>query len=100
MDEKELIEQEYAKDMKINYISFLALYVASNIDALYCRFNNNYDMSLDTMINDSKDQFVLNQKDTQLLYKLIDKALEDEYSLKITNRNKLTVKEISNIGDF
>ena len=48
-------------------------------------------MSLDGIINDSKEYYLKDDKEKNLLYYLIDEALKEKYHLKITDKEKLIV---------
>ena len=85
----------YVNDLETNYIFFFASLVASNINAFYTRFNNRNYMSLDGIINDSKEYYLTGDKEKNLLYYLIDKTLKEKYHLKITDKEKLIVEKIS-----
>ena len=86
---------DYVNDLETNYIFFFASLVASNINAFYTRFNNRNYMSLDGIINDSKEYYLTGDKEKNLLYYLIDKTLKEKYHLKITDKEKLIVEKIS-----
>ena len=64
-------------DMKKNYINYLALLVASNINSIYNRFQNKYETSMEEVINTSKDIIVLTKKDEEILYKSIIEILKN-----------------------
>lgn len=83
----------FENDMRINYISFFATLVASNIDAYYHRFGNNHEMSLETIMTISQDIFTLTKEEQVTVYKLITKTLKDEYKLEIVTPNELVVKK-------
>lgn len=84
----------YINDLESNYIFFFASLVASNINAFYNRFNYRNYMSLDGIINDSKEYSLTNDKKKSLLYYLIDKSLKENYNLKVIDRDKLIVERI------
>ena len=73
---------------------FFASLVASNINAFYTRFNNRNYMSLDGIINDSKEYYLKDDKEKNLLYYLIDETLKEKYHLKITDKDKLIVEKL------
>ena len=85
---------DYVSDLENNYIFFFASLVASNINAFYTRFNNRNYMSLDGIINDSKEYYLTDDKGKNLLYYLIDKTLKEKYHLKITDKEKLIVEKL------
>lgn len=85
---------DYVYDLETNYIFFFASLVASNINAFYTRFNNRNYMSLDGIINDSKEYYLKDDKEKNLLYYLIDEALKEKYHLKITDKEKLIVEKL------
>ena len=91
---------DYVNDLETNYIFFFASLVASNINAFYTRFNNRNYMSLDGIINDSKEYYLKDDKEKNLLYYLIDEALKEKYHLKIKDKEKgrenrwLTTKKV------
>lgn len=80
-------------DMKKNYINYLALLVASNINSIYNRFQNKYETSMEEVINTSKDIIVLTKKDEEILYKSIIKILKNEYNLNILSEDKLILEK-------
>ena len=86
---------DYVNALETNYMFFFASLVASNINAFYTRFNNRNYMSLDGIINDSKEYYLTGDKEKHLLYYLIDKTLKAKYHLKITDKEKLIVEKIS-----
>ncbi len=86
---------DYVNALETNYMFFFASLVASNINAFYTRFNNRNYMSLDGIINDSKEYYLTGDKEKNLLYYLIDKTLKEKYHLKITDKEKLIVEKIS-----
>ena len=85
---------DYVNELETNYIFFFAYLVASNINAFYTRFNNRNYMSLDGIINDSKEYYLKDDKEKNLLYYLIDEALKEKYHLKITDKEKLIVEKL------
>ena len=86
---------DYVNALETNYMFFFASLVASNINAFYTRFNNRNYMSLDGIINDSKEYYLTGDKEKNLLYYLIDKTLKEKYHLKITDKEKFIVEKIS-----
>ena len=85
---------DYVNALETNYMFFFASLVASNINAFYTRFNNRNYMSLDGIINDSKEYYLTGDKEKNLLYYLIDKTLKEKYHLKITDKEKLIVEKL------
>ena len=85
---------DYVNALETNYMFFFASLVASNINAFYTRFNNRNYMSLDGIINDSKEYYLTDDKEKKLLYYLIDEALKEKYHLKITDKEKLIVEKL------
>ena len=85
---------DYVNALETNYMFFFASLVASNINAFYTRFNNRNYMSLDGIINDSKEYYLKDDKEKNLLYYLIDKTLKEKYHLKITDKEKLIVEKL------
>ena len=51
-------------------------------------------MSLDGIINDSKEYYLKDDKEKNLLYYLIDETLKEKYHLKITDKDKLIVEKL------
>lgn len=85
---------DYVNALETNYMFFFASLVASNINAFYTRFNNRNYMSLDGIINDSKEYYLKDDKEKNLLYYLIDETLKEKYHLKITDKDKLIVEKL------
>lgn len=95
MDEKlSNKEKHFEKDMKNNYITTFASLVASNVYALYNRFNNNHNLSLENIIRTSQDIYELNLKEEQLLINMITKCLKKEYNLEVLSKEKLILRKI------
>lgn len=93
MDRKKL-DELYMQDKKENYINFLSLLIASNINAWYFRYNNKDDLSFQIVAREAKEAFMLSPEDCTLVHNNIIDILEKQYNLKIVSYNKLKVEKI------
>lgn len=94
MRDDELTKEEEAleESFRVNYITYMALRIASNIESIYKYFKNNYGLSFKDVIKDSEDTFVLDTKERELLNDLISLALKEEYKLEVISNDNENLK--------
>lgn len=85
---------KYYNDTKNNYIKCFAYIIASNINSLYCRFNNNHDYKYFQIVNEAENSFLLKEDELELVNTLVEKILKDEYNLTFIDKLNVKVKKI------
>ena len=61
---------KYYNDTKNNYIKYFAYIIASNINSLYSRFNNNHDYKYFQIVNEAENSFLLKEYGLTFIDKL------------------------------
>ena len=92
--DRKKLDELYMQDKKENYIKFLSLLIASNINAWYFRYHNKDDLSYQIVVREAKEAFMLSTEDCALVHNNIIDILEKQYNLKIVSYNKLKVEKI------
>lgn len=70
------------------YIECMAMMVAANLNATYKNFANESGWSYDQVFNSSFDELVLSDKEQKIMGELINKNLEEKYSLKVKSNEQ------------
>lgn len=91
---RKLLDELYMQDKKANYIKFLSSLIASNINAWYTRYHNKDDLSFEIVAKEAQEAFRLSNEDNNIIYNNVINILKENYHLKITNLEKLTVEKI------
>lgn len=84
---------KYYNDTKNNYIKSFAYIIASNINSLYSRFNNNHDYKYFQIVNEAENSFLLKEDELELVNTLVEKILKDEYNLTFIDKLNVKVKK-------
>lgn len=85
---------KYYNDTKNNYIKYFAYIIASNINSLYGRFNNNHDYKYFQIVNEAENSFLLKEDELELVNTLVEKILKDEYGLAFIDKQNVRVETI------
>lgn len=85
--DNELTEEEIKmeNEMKENYINYMAILVASNINTIYKYNKNSEDISFDMIFKTSRDTVELSRLEEKNLFDLTNQILRDKYDLKMIN---------------
>ena len=86
---KNQFQQRFEKDLKDNYFRYLSYLIALNIVSYYQK------LSLETIIQISKDEYLLTPEEAKLMMEKVKKILKEKFSLRILEeKNKLELEEI------
>lgn len=85
---------KYYNDTKNNYIKYFAYIIASNINSLYDRFNNNHDYKYFQIVNEAENSFLLKEDELELVNTLVEKILKEEYGLAFIDKQNVRVETI------
>lgn len=88
------LDELYMQDKKENYVRFLSLLIASNIDAWYARYHNKDNLSFQIICNEAMEAFMLSADDYNLVCSNVVDILKTQYNLKIVNYDNLKVEKI------
>lgn len=92
---KNQFQQRFEKDLKDNYFRYLSYLIALNIVSYYKYYQNYQKLSLETIIQISKDEYLLTSEEAELMMKKVKKILKEKFSLRILEeKNKLELEEI------
>lgn len=89
-------EKQLELEFMSNYIIYVSMQIASDIKSIYKYYSNDYPLSLERIIECSKDEYKLSNEENKLFHKMIKHYLEMKYKLKIISEDneKLKLEEL------
>lgn len=89
-------EKNLEQQIRKQYLYYQAQFVASIISSIYNIFGNDYDITLNMVIELGRDDIVLNQNEEVIFYQSISQNLCDlyHYVLVSKEKEKLEIKEM------
>lgn len=90
------IEKQLELEFISNYITYASKQIASDIRSIYKYYSNDYSLSLERIIECSRDEYKLSNEDSKIFNKMIRDNLEVKYKLKIISKDneKLKLEEL------
>lgn len=90
-------EEKLGEEVRKCYIRNFSNFIAESISLIYKYFGNDYNISFDTLFNESQDNYNFDVEELLLIDTLIKEVLENEYKLEIISKSKYEKLELKTI---